>query len=506
MRVDVVASPVRYRKMPVFLLCAIALLPAIGLLSVHWWLRDEADKYDDTRSAVESLSADDDGRPAASRRETGQAERTAILSTSLFDYRRLPDAVAGSASINRLEVQVARALPVIDGRSCAAVSVDGIAVGAVNETVSVVPASTVKLIVAAVALEVLGPDFTYETAVRTPAVVDGVVDGDVYLVGGGDPLLTSDDYPIDDDSLPAFTTTSLDVLADALVAAGVERINGSVIGDGTRYDDEFVIDSWGDGVAFNDAGPYDALLVNDARVRGRSGVQDDPNVGAAREFARLLGDRGIRVANGWGSGPASTQATVVGVVESQPLGEIVREMLTNSDNNTAEMLVKELGFAETGEGTRFAGLVAIDRVLREWGVPLNGVRLLDGSGLTPTTKMTCQALLDVLQRSRGTVLQTSLPIAGQTGTLRDEFIDSDVEGRLFAKTGTLGNPPSDEPPLASKALAGYVSGGNGAAIEFVVILNADEITEADYRPIWATFGQRFATFPDAPPIEDLQPR
>lgn len=104
------------------------------------------------------------------------------------------------------------------------------------------------------------------------------------------------------------------------------------------------------------------------------------------------------------------------------------------------------------------------------------------------------------------MLQTSLPIAGQTGTLRDEFIDSDVEGRLFAKTGTLGNPPSDEPPLASKALAGYVSGGNGAAIEFVVILNADEITEADYRPIWATFGQRFATFPDAPPIEDLQPR
>ena len=51
-----------------------------------------------------------------------------------------------------------------------------------------------------------------------------------------------------------------------------------------------------------------------------------------------------------------------------------------------------------------------------------------------------------------------------------------------------------------------MSGGNGAAIEFVVILNADEITEEDYRSIWATFGQRFATFPDAPPTKDLQPR
>jgi D-alanyl-D-alanine carboxypeptidase/D-alanyl-D-alanine-endopeptidase (penicillin-binding protein 4) len=506
MRVDVVASPVRYRKMPLFLLLVVAVLPAIGLLSVHWWLRDEADRYDATRSAVESLSLEDDDRPAASRREIERAERTAVLSTSVFDYRRMPDGVAGSASTNRLEAQVAAALPFIDDRSCAAVSVDGISVGAVNETLSVIPASTVKLIVAAVALEVLGVDYTYETTVRIPSVVDGVVEGDIYLVGGGDPLLTSDDYSTDDETQPAFATTSLDVLADALVTAGVERINGAVIGDGTRYDDEFVIDSWGEGVAFNDAGPYDALLVNDARVRGRSGVQDDPNVAAAREFARLLADRGIGVSNGWGSGEASTLTTVVGTVESQPLGEIIREMLTNSDNNTAELLVKELGFAESGEGTRFAGLVAIDRALRQWGVPLDGVRLLDGSGLTPTTQMTCQALLDVLQRSRGTSLPTSLPIAGETGTLRDEFIDTGVEGRLFAKTGTLGNPPSDEPPLASKALAGYVSGGNGATIEFVVVLNGEEITEENYRLIWAVFGQRFATFPEGPPAEDLQPR
>ena len=305
MRVDVVASPVRYRKMPLFLLLAVAVLPAVGLLSVHWWLRDEADRYDATRAAVESLSTADDDRPAASRRDIERAERTAVLSTSLFDYRRMPDGVARSASTNRLAAQVAAALPFIDDRSCAAVSVDGISVGAVNETLSVIPASTVKLIVAAVALEVLGSDYTFETVVRIPPVVDGVVEGDIYLVGGGDPLLTSDDYPIDDDPLPAFATTSLDVLADALITAGVERINGTVIGDGTRYDDEFVIDSWGDGVAFNDAGPYDALLVNDARVLGRRGVQDDPNVGAAREFVRLLGNRGIRVSDGWGSGEAS---------------------------------------------------------------------------------------------------------------------------------------------------------------------------------------------------------
>jgi D-alanyl-D-alanine carboxypeptidase/D-alanyl-D-alanine-endopeptidase (penicillin-binding protein 4) len=184
---------------------------------------------------------------------------------------------------------------------------------------------------------------------------------------------------------------------------------------------------------------------------------------------------------------------------------VVREMLTNSDNNTAEMLLKELGFADSGRGTRFAGLTVLDRTLLSWGIPLDGVRLLDGSGLTPTNQVSCAALLGVLQRSKGTALATGLPIAAQTGTLRDEFVGTDIAGRLFAKTGTLGNPPSDEPPLASKALAGYVSGGNGSTIEFALILNETEIGEDVYRLFWALFSERFATFPDGPARDQLTP-
>jgi D-alanyl-D-alanine carboxypeptidase/D-alanyl-D-alanine-endopeptidase (penicillin-binding protein 4) len=506
MRVDVVASPVRYRRTPLFLLLALAILPALGLLVLQRWLDSEADQYDDTRAAVEALSIGTEDQPPVTRRELERAERAALLGTPVLDYRRVPDGVARSASANRLEAELANVLPFVGDTSCAAISVDGVPVGSVNENMSVVPASTVKLMTAAVALEVLGPDYTYDTTVRIPQVEDGVIDGDIYLVGGGDPLLTSDDYPIEDDSFPAFSTTSLDVLADALVEAGVERIRGTVIGDGTRYDDEFVVDSWGEGVAFDEAGPYDALLVNDARVRGRRGVQDNPNAGAAREFQRLLGNRGIRVDNGWGSGEASTLTTVVGTVTSQPLSEVVREMLTNSDNNTAEMLLKELGFVGSGEGSRFAGLVVVDSVLRGWGIPLDGVRLLDGSGLSPANEITCAALLAVLQRSQGTSLATGLPIAGQSGTLRDEFVDTEVTGRLFAKTGTLGNPPSDEPPLAAKALAGYVSGGNGSTIEFALIINAEEVPDDSYQLFWALFAERFATFPDGPESADLTPR
>lgn len=507
MRVDVVASPMRYRRAPLLLLLVLAIVPAVGLLLGQQWLDAEADRYDNSRAALAELEEGDNNDPVdlPVRSITAAAQR-AVLSTSLFDYRRMSESVADVATANRLAENIEPLFGFLNQTSCFAVSANGFDVTRYQGELPVVPASTLKLVVAAVAIEVLGPDYTFETTVRIPPVVGGVIDGDVFLVGGGDPLLTADDYLIEDDSFPAFNTTSLDVLADAFVANGVERINGTVIGDGSRYDDEFVVEGWGDGVAFNDAGPYDALLVNDSRVRGRSGVQDDPNGAAARELARLLSNRGVRVNNGWGSGPASSLAKVIGTVTSAPLGDIVNEMLINSDNNTAEMLLKELGVADSGQGTRVAGLGVIDRTLAEWGVPLDGVRILDGSGLHPQNTFTCQAMLQVLQHVRGTVVATGLPIAGETGTLRSEFLPSPLAGKLFAKTGTLGNPPVDEPPLASKALAGYVDAGNGDTLEFVLILNDNEIADETYASLWQVFAERFDSYPAGPDAAELAPR
>jgi D-alanyl-D-alanine carboxypeptidase/D-alanyl-D-alanine-endopeptidase (penicillin-binding protein 4) len=507
MRVDVVASPLRYRRSPLLLLVGLAIVPAVGLLLGQRWLDAEADRYDDSRAAVAELEGGGESNSLdSSARLTAAAAQRALLGTSLLDYRRMPEPVADVANANRLAENIEPLFGFVNQTSCFAVSANGAEVTTYLGELPVVPASTLKLVVAAVAIEVLGPDYTFETTVRTPPVVDGVIDGDVFLVGGGDPLLTADDYPIENDSFPAFNTTSLDVLADAFVANGVERINGTVIGDGSRYDDEFVVEAWGDGVAFNDAGPYDALLVNDSRVRDRSGVQDDPNSAAARELARLLSNRGVRVNNGWASGQASTQAEAIATVTSAPLGDIVHEMLVNSDNNTAEMLLKELGVADSGQGTRIAGLGVIDRTLAEWGIPLDGVRVLDGSGLHPQNTFTCQAMLQVLQRVRGSVVATGLPIAGETGTLRGEFLLSPLVGKLFAKTGTLSNPPVDEPPFASKALAGYVDADDGDILEFVLILNDNEIADETYASLWQVFAERFDSYPAGPDPAELAPR
>ncbi len=168
----------------------------------------------------------------------------------------------------------------IDERSCAAISLDGRLVGARNIDTVVIPASNMKILVAAAALEVLGSDFTYTTRVVGPAPTGGVVQGDVYLVGGGDPLLSGDWYATSElDRNPAFNTTSLDELARKLAAAGVTRIDGTVRGDGSRYDDEYYAPGWGGDVAGIEAGPYDALLVNDSRGPRRRPTRERPQRG-----------------------------------------------------------------------------------------------------------------------------------------------------------------------------------------------------------------------------------
>lgn len=270
--IDIVAEPVRYRRGPIYALLAIAVLPAIGLLTVFRWADTEADAYDAEVARVEAErgegSADSDPAATAptSSSTTGTATDTAttvavdgeeqepelderdVPLTALLDYRRTPTAIASLANARALSATLDDFADRLDFGVCFAASIDGVRVSAHGSSVPLIPGSVQKLLTAAVALDVLGPDHVFETSIAIPPIVDGEVEGDVYLIGGGDPLLTSDDYPIEDDTRPAFNTTSLDELADAVVDAGVTRIRGTVIGDGTRYDDEFVVESWASGI------------------------------------------------------------------------------------------------------------------------------------------------------------------------------------------------------------------------------------------------------------------
>jgi serine-type D-Ala-D-Ala carboxypeptidase/endopeptidase (penicillin-binding protein 4) len=373
----------------------------------------------------------------------------------------------------------------------------------------VIPASVQKVMVGAAALEVLGPDFTYTTEVRSAPPVDGVVSGNLHLIGGGDPVLSGDWYPTANlETFPVFNHTSLDTLADSVVAAGVRRVVGDVVGDGSRYDDEWFAPGWGAGVAGLEAGPYDALMANDARVLGDDLRASDPNQAAARELVRLLGDRGVEIGGTAVSGTTPDGLDLIAAIDSLPLPAIVDEMLANSDNNTAELMVKEMGHASSGEGTRPAGLAAMLTVFQSWGIDVSELVLADGSGLSPSNLLTCDAVLAVLQRfDPDGHLGTGFPVAGTSGTLRNVFTESPVAGRLLGKTGTLNNPPFNQDPPAVKGLAGYLPVEGGGAIEYSLLLNGPTISDqSEYRPVWDLLARVLDSYPAGAGPAVLGPR
>lgn len=481
---------------PLVVLALFALVPAFALFALFKW-------------ADGSIETNEPAPPPPST-AVAPPPFADPLSTSMLSFRRFPAALSRELNVAGFQQAVVPFLSSVNDRSCAAVSVDGELIGARNPDLPVIPASNQKLVVGAVALDVVGPDTTFETSVTVAApVVDGVVEGDLFLVGGGDPLLSSDWYPTSNlERYPVQSATSLDSLADAVSAAGVTSVTGNVVGDGTRYDDEFFAPGWGDGVAGLEAGPYDALMVNDSRVLGEQQRATDPNRGAAREFLRLLTERGITVTGVASSGVSPDDATVVASIESAPMADVVTEMLMNSDNNTAELLVKEIGYVGAASGTREAGTQVMAATLDEWGIDTTSIVLSDGSGLSLDNRITCSALLTILQRFEpDSTFVAGLPVAGQSGTLINVFTDHSLTGSLSGKTGTLNNPPFNADPPAVKALSGYVAVDDNTAVEYVLVLNGPTISDqSEYRPIWNDLAEVLATYPAGATAAELGPR
>ena len=158
-----------------------------------------------------------------------------------------------------------------------------------------------------------------------------------------------------------------------------------------------------------------------------------------------------------------------------------------------------------GEGTREAGLAAMTEQLQQWGVDTTNIVLSDGSGLSLDNRLTCDALVAVLQRSGPTdTIGAALPVAGQTGTLADIFTEHPVAGRLLGKTGTLNNPPFNQDPPAVKALAGYLPVEGGGAVEYALVLNGPTISDqSEYRPVWAEFADTLDTYPSGASPADV---
>jgi D-alanyl-D-alanine carboxypeptidase/D-alanyl-D-alanine-endopeptidase (penicillin-binding protein 4) len=471
---------------PIPVLVVLALIPAAGL-GAFW-------RFADARRPP----------PVAQPVPPDPASLPGAMTTPLLSVRRAPGVLSRQVNVTALQAALQPLLASVDDSRCFALAIDGQQVAAKNETVPLSPASNLKILTAAVALDVLGPGFAYSTKVVGALGADGVVQGDLYLVGGGDPVLASQWWNGNNPKWPPFNETSFESLADVIQQVGVTKVTGGVIGDGSRYDDEFFAPTWAAADHVTQAGPIDALLANDSWQTPQVSAKD-PALGAATVLRGLLGDRGIKVGGDASTGVAAGGATIA-EVKSQPLPAILAEMLTTSDNNTAEMVLKEIGYQAKGEGTRGAGLQVIIERLTLWGVPTAGVSLVDGSGLSDASRLTCAAILGVLEHGSPTdAVGQGMPVAGATGgTLFDVFAGTPLAGKLHGKTGTL-NPNCNPGQLGAKSLGGYVPQSGGGAIEFVLLQNGQCVAN-NYKPLWDQLGQALGPYPTGPTAETLAPR
>jgi serine-type D-Ala-D-Ala carboxypeptidase/endopeptidase (penicillin-binding protein 4) len=347
----------------------------------------------------------------------------------------------GSSSTKPLTERLARALavPHISVAHSAAGALD-LTTGAVvfgrNTSLSLAPASNEKLAVTYAALETLGPDYQIETDVLGEGQLIGTTwRGSLVLQGHGDPTLSHAD---------------LTRLARQVRAAGIRKVAGSVLGDESFFDSRRTGPGWKTSFYINESAPLSALTVDRTWFHNRhSGA---PAAAAAALFKDALRAQGVSVTGSAIRGTATLDAQQIAEVLSPPLAQIVQFMDRTSDNFTAELLLKQLGTVEGAVGTSAGGAAQVRATLAAAGIPLAGVRIVDGSGLSPLDRLTARAIVGILDAAWHdpaikAAFVSALAVAGRSGTLKDRLRAPPARGVVVGKTGTTS--------IAS-ALSGYV--------------------------------------------------
>ncbi|GAA2243972.1 hypothetical protein GCM10010401_16380 [Rarobacter faecitabidus] len=319
-------------------------------------------------------------------------------------------------------------------------------------------ASNTKILTAITALERLGTQRTFQTTIRRSGK-----SATVYFVSGGDPRMTN---------------TKLKSLARQTATAMKQKTGGAPKKVTVRLDDTIF-----SGPAKHKTwrkGGYNLATIQPIRGTARVEVRSaDSAKSAATVFTKYLGKALGKAtkAEYKGKRKAPKSASVTGSVQSETTEALVRRMLTNSDNQVAEVLHRHVALAAGYKGTFAGGVKATAKTLRKLGVSLAGLSQVDGSGLSPRNRMTTAFLTRTLRAAANpdelplrTILYTanSLPLAGRTGTLWSgygRFSSSESKcaaGLIVAKTGTLDY---------EIALSGYTVGGDGRLKAFSILVN-----------------------------------
>jgi serine-type D-Ala-D-Ala carboxypeptidase/endopeptidase (penicillin-binding protein 4) len=326
-----------------------------------------------------------------------------------------------------------------------------------NRSLSLRPASNEKLTVAVTALDRLGPGFRIPTEVRAEGTYtpDGVWHGRLVLKGYGDPALYKSD---------------LRRLAQRVRDEGILRVTGAIVADETYFDKARVGPGWKPSYYKDESPPLSALVVNRARIDGH--ISSDPARAAGVLFKQALKAAGVAVAGRVKKAAADPGAPILAQVTSRQLRALVQRMNRVSDNFFAEMLLKLIGAQVRGNGTTAAGAAVVRSTLRNHGVPLRGVRIADGSGLSDYDRLTAKAVTYLLiwgvsDADFDRSFVRSLPVAGVNGTLKDRMRSGAAYRHVLAKTGTTNR---------ASALSGYATSASAEPrYVFAILQNGNPI-------------------------------
>jgi len=298
------------------------------------------------------------------------------------------------------------------------------------------PASTMKLVTAITALDRLGSNYNFYTSYYySGQIANGTLSGDIYVVGGMDPMLDRAD---------------LQAMVTELRLLGIDTIRGSLVADVTMKDTL----KWGEGWCWDDENPTLSPLT-----LGR-------DTQFLERLAVILADSGV-VADSLSLQERAKPADAVLIgVRQHTLDQVLQKMMKDSDNFYAECVLYQTAASSGHRPAKASDAFALTRrLINSIGFNGNDYRLADGSGLSLYNYVSPELMVALLRyswRHPGIYqhLAPSLPIAGQDGTLKKRMRRSAAEGNVRAKTGTL---------TGIVSLAGYLTAANGHEICFCII-------------------------------------
>lgn len=413
---------------------------------------------------------------------TGVLACTLVLVLAAPSLARVPN----QTPRRRLEGEVSRSLSLPAARGTVAgilVERGGAPVISMNAERALTPASLTKILTTSAALLSFGPLHRFETrVVASVKPAAGVVAGDLILIGGGDPAFVTEAYgrerflPSADDPapIPVFTSgfSTVEDLADAVRRAGVTRVTGDLLVDESWFDRERTQRGWLPTYQKRNSvevGNLSAMTVNEGVTDVKATLPAaDPAGSAAGLLRAALAKRGVSIAGGTLHGLAPRNAAKIAGVPSPTVADLVFYTNRWSVNYPPEMLLKAMGARFGGAGTTEAGVKVLVRTLQKARIPLDGLQLSDGSGLSIQNRITPRTIAAVIRRSlddqtpAGAAIRESLPVAGGPGTLLKRMRTGPAAGNLRGKTAFI---------KGVRGMAGWVNGLDGQPIVYVTLFN-----------------------------------